>query len=178
MGLPMAMNLQRHLSKTAQTNLTYYNRTIASGKPLQDLGAMAATNLLELVDKCNVIFTMVRILHLPQSTLARTARLTWPHIARERSRSHRNGPIHRRFIYLHYEQDICRLLDRPSRYDRECISHDLRSRGDLLISPSVRWARDCSNRSTCLRYRWAWTGGRGYPAIHPRCDGKEDYRMW
>ncbi|KAL3447301.1 hypothetical protein BJX65DRAFT_93953 [Aspergillus insuetus] len=59
MGLPMAMNLQRQFSKTAQTNLTYYNRTIASGKPLQDLGAIPATNLLELVDKCNVIFTML-----------------------------------------------------------------------------------------------------------------------
>jgi 3-hydroxyisobutyrate dehydrogenase-like beta-hydroxyacid dehydrogenase len=62
MGLPIAMNLQRHLSRTAQTNLTYYNRTIASGKPLQDLGASPAINLLELVDKCDVIFTMVRIL--------------------------------------------------------------------------------------------------------------------
>ncbi|CEL01198.1 hypothetical protein ASPCAL00786 [Aspergillus calidoustus] len=53
------MNLQRHLSRTAQTNLTYYNRTIASGKPLQDLGASPAINLLELVDKCDVIFTML-----------------------------------------------------------------------------------------------------------------------
>ncbi|KAJ0421738.1 hypothetical protein BJY00DRAFT_311754 [Aspergillus carlsbadensis] len=59
MGLPMATNLQRHLSKTAQTDLIYYNRTIASGKPLQDLGAIPATNLLELVDKCDVIFTML-----------------------------------------------------------------------------------------------------------------------
>ncbi|KAL3467057.1 hypothetical protein BJX64DRAFT_274109 [Aspergillus heterothallicus] len=59
MGLPMATNLQKHLLRTAQHSLTYYNRTIASGEPLQKLGANPATNLPELVVKCDVALTML-----------------------------------------------------------------------------------------------------------------------
>ncbi|KAL4965659.1 NAD(P)-dependent oxidoreductase [Aspergillus stella-maris] len=59
MGLPMAMNLQRHLVKTQEPNLTYYNRTISTGEPLNELGATPAASLTDLVEKCDVIFTML-----------------------------------------------------------------------------------------------------------------------
>ncbi|KAL2834275.1 NAD binding domain of 6-phosphogluconate dehydrogenase-domain-containing protein [Aspergillus cavernicola] len=59
MGLPMATNLQRYLSNTQQPSLTYYNRTISSGDALQELGAIPATSLPDLVTKCDVIFTML-----------------------------------------------------------------------------------------------------------------------
>lgn len=59
MGLPMAMNLQRYLFNTLEPSLTYYNRTISAGEPLDELGAVAATSLLDLVKKCDIIFTMV-----------------------------------------------------------------------------------------------------------------------
>jgi 3-hydroxyisobutyrate dehydrogenase-like beta-hydroxyacid dehydrogenase len=60
MGLPMAMNLQRYLFNTQEPSLTYYNRTISAGGPLNELGAVAATSLSDLVEKCDIIFTMVR----------------------------------------------------------------------------------------------------------------------
>ncbi|KAL4943231.1 hypothetical protein BDV06DRAFT_221473 [Aspergillus oleicola] len=59
MGLPMAMNLQRHLLKIGEHNLTYYNRTISAGEPLNELGATPAASLIDLVAKCDVIFTML-----------------------------------------------------------------------------------------------------------------------
>ncbi|OJJ01326.1 hypothetical protein ASPVEDRAFT_627348 [Aspergillus versicolor CBS 583.65] len=59
MGLPMAMNLQRYLFNTQEPSLTYYNRTISAGGPLDELGAVAATSLSDLVEKCDIIFTML-----------------------------------------------------------------------------------------------------------------------
>ncbi|KAL4927671.1 uncharacterized protein BDV17DRAFT_299107 [Aspergillus undulatus] len=59
LGLPMAINLQRHLSKGQEHDLTYYNRTIATGEPLRELGATPATSLLDLVARCDAIFTML-----------------------------------------------------------------------------------------------------------------------
>ncbi|KAL4880750.1 hypothetical protein BJY04DRAFT_190749 [Aspergillus karnatakaensis] len=59
MGLPMATNLQRHLAKTQEPGLTYYNRTISSGDSLKELGATPATDLIDLVSKCDIIFTML-----------------------------------------------------------------------------------------------------------------------
>ncbi|RDW90640.1 NAD(P)-dependent oxidoreductase [Aspergillus mulundensis] len=60
MGLPMATNLQRHLTKNPEEhNLTYYNRTLSAGDSLKELGATPAESLLDLVEKCDVIFTML-----------------------------------------------------------------------------------------------------------------------
>ncbi|KAL3475774.1 hypothetical protein BJX99DRAFT_247266 [Aspergillus californicus] len=59
MGLPMAINLQKHLARTQQPGLTYYNRTIAAGDSLKDLGATAAKTLTDLVAQCGVVFTML-----------------------------------------------------------------------------------------------------------------------
>ncbi|KAL4750342.1 hypothetical protein BDW72DRAFT_203980 [Aspergillus terricola var. indicus] len=60
MGLPMATNLQRYLARSPdEQNLTYFNRTLSAGDPLRELGATPAASLLDLVKKCDVIFTMV-----------------------------------------------------------------------------------------------------------------------
>ncbi|KAL4735370.1 hypothetical protein BDV11DRAFT_212025 [Aspergillus similis] len=60
MGLPMATNLQRYLAKSPdEQNLTYFNRTLSAGDPLRELGATPAASLLDLVKKCDVIFTML-----------------------------------------------------------------------------------------------------------------------
>ncbi|KAL5343890.1 hypothetical protein BJX70DRAFT_352001 [Aspergillus crustosus] len=59
MGLSMAANLQRHLVKSQEPGLTYYNRTISSGDSLKGLGATPAASLEDLVSNCDVIFTML-----------------------------------------------------------------------------------------------------------------------
>ncbi|KAI6758842.1 hypothetical protein HG530_011082 [Fusarium avenaceum] len=56
MGLPMASNLQKHLSSRNASNLIYYNRTITRGDPLKGLGAEPATTAKELVTKSDIIF--------------------------------------------------------------------------------------------------------------------------
>ncbi|KAH7192618.1 NAD binding domain of 6-phosphogluconate dehydrogenase-domain-containing protein [Fusarium flagelliforme] len=56
MGLPMATNLQRHLSSNGSSNLTYSNRTISRGDSLKDLGAEPASSPGDLVSKCDIIF--------------------------------------------------------------------------------------------------------------------------
>ncbi|SPJ75282.1 related to gamma hydroxybutyrate dehydrogenase [Fusarium torulosum] len=56
MGLPMASNLQKHLSSKNASNLIYYNRTITRGDPLKDLGAQPASTAKELVTKSDIIF--------------------------------------------------------------------------------------------------------------------------
>ena len=56
MGLPMATNLQKHLSSSESSNLIYFNRTISRGDPLKDLGAQPASSPGDLVSKCDIIF--------------------------------------------------------------------------------------------------------------------------
>ncbi|KAF4988214.1 hypothetical protein FGRMN_9897 [Fusarium graminum] len=56
MGLPMATNLQKHLSSTSDSSLTYYNRTITRGDALKDLGAQPASSARELVTKSDIVF--------------------------------------------------------------------------------------------------------------------------
>ncbi|KAM0194781.1 hypothetical protein ACHAPA_009184 [Fusarium lateritium] len=56
MGLPMATNLQKHLSSKNDLNLIYYNRTITRGDPLKDLGAQPASTAKDLVTKSDIIF--------------------------------------------------------------------------------------------------------------------------
>jgi 3-hydroxyisobutyrate dehydrogenase-like beta-hydroxyacid dehydrogenase len=53
MGKPMAENLQKYLAKNEQS-LMFNNRTMASG-----LGATPASSFGELVQKSDVVFTMV-----------------------------------------------------------------------------------------------------------------------
>lgn len=59
MGRPMAENLQKHLTKTAEPALIYYNRTMSSGATLTSLGAMPAESFTDLVKESDIIFTMV-----------------------------------------------------------------------------------------------------------------------
>ncbi|KAM0217417.1 hypothetical protein ACHAQD_007392 [Fusarium lateritium] len=56
MGLPMATNLQKHLSSKNALNLIYYNRTISRGDPLKALGAQPASTAKDLVTKSDIIF--------------------------------------------------------------------------------------------------------------------------
>ncbi|KAH6989568.1 NAD binding domain of 6-phosphogluconate dehydrogenase-domain-containing protein [Ilyonectria sp. MPI-CAGE-AT-0026] len=56
MGLPMATNLQRHLSKIGGRDLQFYNRTMSRGEPLQDLGGVPATSIKSMVANTDIIF--------------------------------------------------------------------------------------------------------------------------
>ena len=56
MGLPMATNLQKHLSSNGPSNLIYFNRTVSRGDSLKDLGAQPASSPGNLVSKCDIIF--------------------------------------------------------------------------------------------------------------------------
>ncbi|KAG9954167.1 6-phosphogluconate dehydrogenase family protein, partial [Aureobasidium melanogenum] len=58
MGKPMAENLQKYLAKNNQS-LIFNNRTMASGDNLKSLGASPASSFGELVQKSDVVFTMV-----------------------------------------------------------------------------------------------------------------------
>ena len=60
MGKPMAENLQKYLAKNDQ-KLIFNNRTMASGDTLKSLGASPASSFGELVEKSDVVFTMVYI---------------------------------------------------------------------------------------------------------------------
>ncbi|KAK2016123.1 NAD(P)-binding protein [Colletotrichum eremochloae] len=56
MGLGMASNLQKHLIKLNAPNLQYYNRTISRGAPLSEIGALACSNVKDLVDNTDIAF--------------------------------------------------------------------------------------------------------------------------
>ncbi|KND86789.1 Glyoxylate/succinic semialdehyde reductase 2, chloroplastic, partial [Tolypocladium ophioglossoides CBS 100239] len=56
MGYGMATNLTKHLSQAGASSLQYYNRTMERGLPLQSIGAVPATSIVELVTHCDVIF--------------------------------------------------------------------------------------------------------------------------
>ncbi|KAH7014941.1 NAD binding domain of 6-phosphogluconate dehydrogenase-domain-containing protein [Ilyonectria destructans] len=56
MGLPMATNLQRHLSKIGGRDLQFYNRTMSRGEPLQGLGGVPATSIKSMVANTDIIF--------------------------------------------------------------------------------------------------------------------------
>lgn len=56
MGLPMATNLQRHLSKIGGRDLQFYNRTMSRGEPLQSLGGVPATSIKSMVANTDIIF--------------------------------------------------------------------------------------------------------------------------
>ncbi|KAH7122983.1 NAD binding domain of 6-phosphogluconate dehydrogenase-domain-containing protein [Dactylonectria macrodidyma] len=56
MGLPMASNLQRHLTKIGARNLQFYNRTMSRGEPLQGLGGVPAASIKQMVASTDIIF--------------------------------------------------------------------------------------------------------------------------
>ncbi|KAF4446200.1 putative oxidoreductase yfjR [Fusarium austroafricanum] len=69
MGLPMATNLQKHLSSTGAPNLVYFNRTISRGDPLKDLGAQPAATAKDLVTKSDIVFLSLSDDSVLESTL-------------------------------------------------------------------------------------------------------------
>ncbi|ROW18261.1 hypothetical protein VPNG_00418 [Cytospora leucostoma] len=56
MGLGMAMNLQKHLSKIAAPNLQYYNRTLSRGELLETIGGAPCKDVADLAAKSDIIF--------------------------------------------------------------------------------------------------------------------------
>ena len=56
MGLPMAKNLQKHLSQLGAPSLQYHNRTMSRGDPLRDIGGIAASSIKDLVESTDIIF--------------------------------------------------------------------------------------------------------------------------
>ncbi|KAF7559169.1 hypothetical protein G7046_g4977 [Stylonectria norvegica] len=56
MGLPMARNLQSHLSRTGAPSLQYFNRTISRGATLQEAGGVPSSSARELVAGADIIF--------------------------------------------------------------------------------------------------------------------------
>lgn len=56
MGLGMATNLQRHLSRTAAPSLQYHNRTMSRGEPLKEIGGVPCEEIGDLVTKSDIIF--------------------------------------------------------------------------------------------------------------------------
>lgn len=56
MGLPMATNLQRHLSQKGAPSLRYFNRTISRGDSLKEIGGVAAASIKDLVSSTDIIF--------------------------------------------------------------------------------------------------------------------------
>lgn len=56
MGLGMATNLQRHLSRLGAPALHYHNRTMSRGQTLHGLGGVPCDNISDLVSKSDVIF--------------------------------------------------------------------------------------------------------------------------
>ncbi|KAJ4247831.1 hypothetical protein NW762_013040 [Fusarium torreyae] len=56
MGLPMATNLQKHLSTKGASSLLYYNRTISRGDSLKDLGGQPSSTARDLVTNSDIVF--------------------------------------------------------------------------------------------------------------------------
>ena len=72
MGLAMATNLQKHLTKLSGPVLRYNNRTMSRGLPLQGLGATPCGSVADLVKLCVLIFVSVR----PRSCTETSGELT------------------------------------------------------------------------------------------------------
>lgn len=56
MGIGMATNLQKHLSRSGAPGLRYHNRTMSRGEPLQALGGVPCVSVVELVAGSDLIF--------------------------------------------------------------------------------------------------------------------------
>lgn len=69
MGLPMATNLQKHLSSTENSSLIYFNRTISRGDALKDISARPASSAKDLVSNSDIIFLSLSDDQALESTL-------------------------------------------------------------------------------------------------------------
>lgn len=56
MGLGMATNLQRHLSRLGAPALHHHNRTMSRGQALQGLGSVPCESIADLVSNSDLIF--------------------------------------------------------------------------------------------------------------------------
>lgn len=61
MGLGMALNLQKHLRNKGSPPLRYSNRSLSKGQPLKDTGAIPEDDFESVVQKSDIIFTMVHV---------------------------------------------------------------------------------------------------------------------
>ncbi|KAJ5640066.1 3-hydroxyisobutyrate dehydrogenase [Penicillium longicatenatum] len=59
MGLGMSLNLQKHFRANGLPPLRYSNRTLSKGHVLRDAGAIPEENFESVVQKSDVIFTMI-----------------------------------------------------------------------------------------------------------------------
>ncbi|KAK9847657.1 hypothetical protein MYU51_018399 [Penicillium brevicompactum] len=59
MGLGMSLNLQKHFKSNNASPLLYSNRTLSKGDVLRDEGAIPEQKFEDLVQKSDVIFTMI-----------------------------------------------------------------------------------------------------------------------
>ncbi|CZT05710.1 hypothetical protein WAI453_004498 [Rhynchosporium graminicola] len=59
MGLNMARNLQKHLTKTGHPALNFTNRTLSRGVALVELGGVPCTTIAELISKSDIIFSSI-----------------------------------------------------------------------------------------------------------------------
>lgn len=56
MGIGMAVNLQKHISRSGAPSLRYHNRTMARGEPLQAIGGVPCSKVGDLVSKSDIVF--------------------------------------------------------------------------------------------------------------------------
>lgn len=59
MGLAMAMNLQRHLTITYGKSLSFTNRTLSRGRPLEEIGGTAHNSIKSVMLNSDVVFLSV-----------------------------------------------------------------------------------------------------------------------
>lgn len=52
----MAVNLQKHLSRTGAPSLHYHNRTMSRGEPLKTIGGVPCSSIGELITKSDIVF--------------------------------------------------------------------------------------------------------------------------
>lgn len=56
MGIGMAVNLQKHLSRSGAESLRYHNRTMSRGEPLQAVGGFPCASVDDLVSQSDMVF--------------------------------------------------------------------------------------------------------------------------
>jgi 3-hydroxyisobutyrate dehydrogenase-like beta-hydroxyacid dehydrogenase len=60
LGLAMAANIQKYLTKEGYPPLIVYNRTVSRADSLKELGVVVAHSIEEAVPKADIVFTTVR----------------------------------------------------------------------------------------------------------------------
>lgn len=144
MGLAMATNIQKHIQQ--QHNrlppLKYWNRTLARGKPLEELGATACDTIADLVQSCDVIFISV---NFPLHPFPEQTQHEWKKESRKLTHSpgqRRHSPNQHHNVYpvqwSHIPQNHRRHHNRPSLH--HCLHQRLLrpKRCRLPRSPRLR----------------------------------------